>query len=353
MPELILNHIRDAKGQPIVLNEMEVHFAEHTQREFNAKFKDINNSLGFELPITTLTGIFKKVSEQKFATIAPADYMPLRVGENSWSTSILTYRSYSIAGSFETGNLNVGANNSKLATADTGVDGVTVKVMNWGVENSWNVMELMTAARSGNWDLVTSKEYARKKMWDLGIQKTAFLGLADNSDFLGLFTQQDVNSNTAAITTYIKDMTATQFQTMLGSLLGAYQINCNYTAYPTHFIMPAVDFNGCANAVDENFGLRSRLERMEEALKRVTMNPNFQILPNFYADQANNIDTINLNRYTLLNYDETSVRMDIPVDYTSTLQNTINGFNFNNVGYGQYTGARAYRPLEMLYFDWS
>lgn len=353
MPELILNHIKDMKGQPIILNETEVHFAEQTQREFNAKFSNINNSLGFELPITTLTGIFKKVSEQKFATIAPADYLPLRVGENSWSTNILTYRSYSIAGSFETGNLNVGANNSKLATADTGVDGVTVKVMNWGVENFWNVMELMTAARSGNWDLVTSKEHARKKMWDLGIQKTAFLGLADNSDFLGLFTQPDVNSNTALITTNIHSMTASQFQAMLGGLLTAYQINCNYTAYPTHFIIPASDFNGLANTVDETFPLKSRLERIKESFKEITMNSNFKVMPNFYADQANNTDTINLNRYTLLNYEETSVRMDIPVDYTSTLQNTINGFNFNNVGYGQYTGAKAYRPLEMLYFDWS
>lgn len=45
--------------------------------------------------------------------------------------------------------------------------------------------------------------------------------------------------------------------------------------------------------------------------------------------------------------------MDIPVDYTNTMQNTLNGFSFQNVGYGQYSGAVAYRPLETLYFDWN
>ena len=48
-----------------------------------------------------------------------------------------------------------------------------------------------------------------------------------------------------------------------------------------------------------------------------------------------------------------SVRIDVPVDYTATLANSINTFQFNNVGYGQYTGAKAYRPREMLYFDWA
>jgi hypothetical protein len=61
---------------------------------------------------------------------------------------------------------------------------------------------------------------------------------------------------------------------------------------------------------------------------------------------------LNKNRYTLLSYDEDSLRMDIPVDYTNTLQNTVNGFNFQSAAYGQFTGLKAYRPKEMLYFDW-
>jgi hypothetical protein len=73
-----------------------------------------------------------------------------------------------------------------------------------------------------------------------------------------------------------------------------------------------------------------------------------------YANKSRNasITGLNKNRYTLLNFNEQSIRMDIPVQYTSTLMNTINGFNFQNVGYGQFTGVQTYRPLETLYFDW-
>jgi hypothetical protein len=54
--------------------------------------------------------------------------------------------------------------------------------------------------------------------------------------------------------------------------------------------------------------------------------------------------------YTLLNYDEEALRMDIPVDYTNTLANSLDNFNFQNVAYGQFTGVVAYRPLEIFQF---
>ena len=80
----------------------------------------------------------------------------------------------------------------------------------------------------------------------------------------------------------------------------------------------------------------------------LTMNKSFKILPLAYANKeiqgAKNI-------YTLLNYDEDSVRMDIPVQYNNTLANSVDNFRFQNVGYGQFTGVKAYRPAEMLYFS--
>ena len=44
--------------------------------------------------------------------------------------------------------------------------------------------------------------------------------------------------------------------------------------------------------------------------------------------------------------------MDIPLDYTNTLANSIDNFAFQNAGYGQLTGCLSYRPLEMLYFQY-
>ena len=79
--------ILNSMGKPIVLNRDEKRNANHTQQY-------IKNALGYDLDITTLTAIMKKITEQKFFEIAPADYLPIRVGENKWSEEITTYRSF-------------------------------------------------------------------------------------------------------------------------------------------------------------------------------------------------------------------------------------------------------------------
>lgn len=342
-----LPEILNSKGQPIVLNDHELYQAEKCQRE-------IFNSLGYEIPITTLTGISKRISEQKFFTVPPADYMPVRVGENAWTSQILTYRDYSVGGPFEDGVINTAESDSRLSEVGAGIDSVSVPVINWGKIARWTVPQLEEAARAGNWDIVASKERARKKNWDLGIQEVSFLGLNGNTAVKGLLTQNNVNSNTDILNGYIKDLDSTDFQAFVADIMGVYRINCNFTAYPTHFIIPETDYNGLASAVDEKFNLKSRLLRLQEVFKELTNNANFKIKPLAYANQANNASRgLNLNRYTLLNYDEDSVRMDIPVDYTNTMQNTTNGFQFENVGYGQFTGVQTYRELEMLYLDWN
>lgn len=344
MPPQILN----SKGEKVLLNAQEQRMADYNQQ--------IINSLGFDIDVTTLTTIVKRIVDQKFFEIAPAEYMPIRVGEGSWSSQLLTYRSFNIADDFETGVVNTASSNGRLADADAAVDSVPVKVINWAKSIGWTLFDLQQALKAGNWDMIAAKEKARKKNWDLGIQKMAFLGSANDSTVKGLLTQSDVTSNTALITEYIYGMTAAEFNTFCAGLYQAFRSNCNYSARPTHFIIPEIDFNGLATFPDATYPLKTKLQLLEEAMKTLTQNPNFKILPLSYADQTNNVGlvaTLGKNRYTLLNYDEDSVRMDIPVDYTATMANSINGFQFNNVGYGQFTGAKAYRPKEVLYFDWA
>ena len=339
--------VLNSKGKPILLNTMEKKQAQyHTQ---------LLNNLGYQIDITTLTAIVKRVVEQKFFQIPIADYVPVRVGEGAWSTEMTTYRDFALGGDFETGIINTAANKSRLAEADSGVDSVTVPVMNWAKEINWTIFDLAHASKSGNWDLVTSKERSRKKNWDLGVQKIAFLGAEGNAGVRGLLTQLDVNSNTTLITKYISLMTDSEFEALLAGLLEAYRFNVARTAMPSLFIIPEADYNGLAVSTSETFPLVSKLERLQKAFSMMTMNPNFKIMPLAYADQATNADTQvdGKNRYTLLNYDEDTVRMDIPVDYTNTMQNTTNGAQFTNVGYGQFTGVKAYRPKEILYFDWA
>lgn len=343
--------VLDSKGQPVVLTTQEVARCNALQAQFRRD--ELHNALGFEINITTLTAISKSVIKQKFFEIPPAEYMPIRVGDNAWSTEITTYLDYQLAGDFETGIINTGANNSRLAEADAGVGSVTNPVINWAKGASWSMFDLKFAAKSGNWDLVTAKERSRKRNWDLGIQKIAFLGSNSNPQVMGLLTQSGVNSNTALITGYINALSPTGFATFVQGLINAFRVNCNHTAYPTHFVMPEADYNGLATPVNPAYPNISMLDYLLQAFKTITMNPNFKILPCAYADEAQNaaITGLNKNRYSLYRYDEDSYRMDIPVDYSNTLQNTINGFQFQNVGYGQFTGGLAYRPLEMLYFD--
>jgi hypothetical protein len=145
-------------------------------------------------------------------------------------------------------------------------------------------------------------------------------------------------------------MNAAQFQAFVAGLISLYRANANFTMMPDRFYIPEQDFTGLGAAVDETFGLKSRLQRLLEAFQSVTMNPDFKILPLVYSSQTNN--NLGKNRYVLTRYDEENIRMDIPVDYTTTVQGTINGFQYTNVGYGQFTGVQFRRPRATLYLDY-
>ncbi len=348
--------ILNAAGKPIGLTRRELAHAEWTQRQVNDRF---SNDLGYEVSITTLTTLVKKISEQKFFEVAPADYLPVRVGEGTWSSNLTTYRSFDIAADFSEGVINTGGQNSRLAVADTGVDALNIKVFNWAKAIGWSIFDLEQAAKSGNWDIVSSKEKARKRNWDLGIQKVAFLGLDGQNGAsgacLGLLNQSGVTVNTAIITKAISTMTPDELKTFQQAIVNAYRANCNRTAWPTHFIIPESDYLGLASQASADFPIKSTLQLLEEAFQTTCQNKSFKILPLSYADSAYHEDVTGIDGkqvYTLLNYEEESVRMDIPLDYTNTLANSIDNFSFQNAGYGQFTGVLTYRPLEMLYFTY-
>jgi hypothetical protein len=335
--------ILNSKGEPILLNAREQKIANSIQNQ-------VTNALGYEINITTLTTIIKKVTEQKFFEIAPADYIPVRVGEGAWSSNLVTYRSFQMADDFATGVMNTGGGNARLAQADAGVDSLSIKVTNWAKSVGWSLFDLELAAKSGNWDLVTAKEKSRKRNWDLGIQKVAFLGLAGDSAVQGLLNQSGITMNTSVITQSIHTMTTAQLKTFTGAIIEAYRTNCARTAWPTHFIVPESEYNGLAATVSPDFPIKSILQLLEEMFQTMTRNKSFKILPLAYADGA--YSGYGWQQYVLLNYEEESIRMDIPVDYTNTLANSIDNFSFQNVGYGQFTGCLAYRPLELMYFKY-
>lgn len=338
--------ILNSQGQPIQLNDMEKFHNNWMKKQIDERF---GNALGAEIDITSLTTIMKKISEQKFFEVAPADYLPIRVGEGAWSSTLTTYRSYSTGDDFATGILNTGGSDARLAATNTAVDSLTVKVKDWAKTIGWSIFDLQKASKSGNWDLITSLEEGRKRNWDLGIQSIAFLGMPGDASVLGLMTQVGVTTNLTRITAPISSLNEAGLKVFVANLLNDYRVNCARTAWPTHFVIPESDFIGLASQASATFPMKTVMELLLEAFKLITKK-DFQILPLAYNDAAYNPAGKQL--YALYNYDEKSIRMDLPVDYTNTLANSLNNFSFQNVGYGQFTGALAYRPAEMLYFQY-
>ncbi len=82
----------------------------------------------------------------------------------------------------------------------------------------------------------------------------------------------------------------------------------------------------------------------------VCRNSKFKILPLAYGDAAYN--SLGVQKYVLLNYNDQTLNINIPLMYTNTLANSLDNFSFQNAGYGQFTGVQTLRPLEVLYFQY-
>ena len=344
-------------GKPIILDAPTQRKIDKMQRSMNEfhEWNSVQNAIGMDVAITTMTTIVRKVSEQKFRTIYKPmpDYFPILVGNGAWSDVLLTYRDYSIGDAFETGITNMSQNNSRIPQVDSGVDTIPQAVYTWNKGIGWTIPQLEMAAKAGNWDRVASLQRSLKKNWDLGIEKIGFVGAnqlnGNSGKVYGLLNQPGVTVNSTVITALISSLDATGLANLVANMVQAYQANNNYTAYPTHFIIPQDDWNGMAKQSSPTFPIATQIKVLTDAFKDVC--PNFQaILPTYYAQPANSFGVLSKHTYTLLNYDDESVKMDIPVPFTSTVPNSLNNYQIQSVSYGQFTGVVVPRPAEMLYF---
>ncbi len=311
------------------------------------------STLGYQIALDTLTYIRKRVVEQKFYQVAPAKYIPMLVGEGAFSQSILTNLQVSSSGDFEEGIINQGLANDRIASANAGVFSITVPVINWAKSIGYSLIEIQQALAAMNWDYISNLEKSRKTNYDLGIQLIAFLGSLSTPNVYGLYTQPDVNINTSLIGSNISDMSPTDFFTFVGGVVEAYRVNCNRTAYPDTFVIPESDWNGLAEAVSPTYPNVMKIEWLQKAFDQICMQK-VNIMPSAYGEATQNASRgVNKQRYALYRKDEDTIRMDLPVYYTPTAPNTNNNFQFQNVAYAQFSGVRAYRPLEVLYFDHS
>lgn len=310
------------------------------------------NSAGYRYIIDTLTYIRESIVEQKFYEIAIADFFPVDIGEGAWMEDIVQNVVFKTGGSFFQGDIDTQEYTGRMASVGAGIDKLSMPTKGWGKNTGWTIVEIAKAAAANKWDVVEAKLGTLKKDWDLGIQEVGILGHPDGT-LSGLLNDAEVNINTTLITTPVSSMTPTQFTAFVKGALSAYFTNSKFTTgNPNVFVMPTNDYLGLGVPYDDGFPNVSRLDYLLNLFRQMTANPSFEILPLAYAQSENNSGAgIGKNRYVLYKNDPETLKMTIPVDFTMLEAKTVNGFNWEQVGYGQYSGVMVNRKLEVLYFD--
>jgi len=325
-----------------------------------------NDQGGYQETIDTLTQIYREVSTQTFYTLGGkkvSDFIPLVIGQGAFSQSLLTFKTGSTSNQFKQAIFRSGTNSS-IPKGNTAIKGITQAIFNFAEGLDYSLFEMKQAALFGNFDVIAAKEKSRKAMYDQGLQQAAFVGMPEfGNEFMGL-----INQNLAAYDEYvpvdtgilldtpISLMNEVDINNLVGTWILQYYKNTNYTTKPTDLVMPTSDYFGLDKYITPAFPLENSSRRtiLEKAFKAQTGNANFMIHESIYnqADQANEFDTgLTKDRYVLYNKNSDSLKMLLPVPYTVTLANTVNGYNWENVAYGQISGVQATRPLELQYFD--
>lgn len=297
--------------------------------------------------ITQISYISDQVIKQKFYEIPVADYMRVVVGEGSWSDQILFNLELSSGGDFETGFINQGQSNGQLAKVEAGLDSISVPTITYAKKISWSIPEVSQALLAGRWDVVEAKARALAKNWQLGVQKTAFLGIKGNPLMTGLLNNPKVTNNTTIITKPLSSMTTEEFNDFVSKILGEYNQNSQSSELPNRFIIPQSDYLGLGKAYSD-LNSTPRIQILEDGFKKM-IGDDFKILRLVYGDKQYN--NLGVNRYVLYRDDIETLRMDIPVDFTFSEANTSDGFYTDQVGYGQLTATNIFRPQEVEYFS--
>ena len=312
--------------------------------------QNLLNDMGYgDIDITLLTQIEREVSQQKFYTVNPEDFVPFDNTQGGWADYITVLRSYSnIDGNLADWERGVDADNARRGQDGVSLDSVSLKIHNLNKMISYSLFEIRQSQETGRWNIVTEKERARKRDYDLSVQRGVLLGDADHK---GLLNQAGVTVNTTVLTKKLSTMTSVEFRAFLGSVFGDFYTQTGRTALPDTLAIAPSDFLGLGVAVDEQYPLvQSMLKRMEEVFKEVTGNPNAKIVPLAYCEPEFHSGSY---KYVLYRRDFDTLRVYRPFDYNVVQGASIDGMNYQNTAYARISDVFVNRPAEMMYMTFS
>lgn len=314
---------------------------------------------GYDYAIRTTTFLAAKTVMQLFYEVdgGLGAFIPIVEGEGAYLEDMRINRQFMLGNSFELARVSTMTGHARIGGVGIANIPITIKYTMFAEGFQYNEMELQKSLRSLNWDLVGGGMTALKKFFDQGVQKVAFLGLADDqTNTPGFLTMPGVTSNTTRITANISGLSATDFQTFVAGVLADYRSNCAETTWPDTFVMPMSDYVGMASAASTTAVLGSKLSYLLQAFKEITMNNSFRILPLAYSNAARNAGYVSANgknRYVLYKNDVDTLRMEHPVPFTLSPSVRVGALNFETAAVQQISGTVPIKPAEILYYDWS
>ena len=299
--------------------------------------------------VDTLTTIQEKVLETKYYTtpFPLTDYVKMDVGRGAYGTSIFQFVTAYTGATFEQSIVNpasTGVHNN--ATSDIRIDGISIKNNFFRNDYSISNEELrMAAAGRVSFDIVEQKEKARKQMWDLGIQKSHFLGIGDNK---GLLNQTGVTVNTSLLPTGLALLSVAEIKNFAANAISTYYNQTKGTYFPNRWCMPSDAYMQLGVPYGNTFGMPTLLEVFENAFKKAGAPADFKIVHTIYA---NNAATTTYGRHVLYNNDEENIIRYIPKAYTPHPLFPLGSLDMISQSEGQFTGVQVKKPETVLYID--
>lgn len=313
----------------------------------NALF-DVPNS-GVIQTVDTLTTIMDKSIKAKYYTtpFPLNDYVKMDVGRGAYGTSIFQFATAYTGSTFAECIVNpasTGIHNN--ATSDIRIDGISIKNNFFRNDYSVSNEELrMAAAGRVSFDIVETKEEGRKKLWDLGIQESHFLGIGDNK---GLLNQSGVTVNTSLLPAKPAALTVAQIKAFAGSAIATYYAQTNGTYFPNRWLMPTASYMGLGVPYGDTFGMPTLKTVLENAFKEAGAPDDFKIVHTIYANTAS---AGGRGRHVLYNNDVDNIVRYIPKPYTPHPLFPLGSLDMISQAEGQFTGVQVKKPETVLYID--
>ena len=300
--------------------------------------------------IDTLTTIYEDVLEAKYYTtpFPLTDYVKMDVGRGAYGTNIFQYVTAYTGSTFEQGIINpasTGIHND--ATSDIRIDGITIKNNFWRNDYSVSNEELrMAAAGRVPFDVIGEKEKARKKMYDLGIQKSHFFGTNGTK---GLLNLSGVTINTSLLPKSPAAMTVAQIKNFAATAISTYYNQTNGCYFPNRWLMPSDAYMELGVPYGDTFGMPTLLEVLTNAFKQAGAPDDFKIVHTIYANKADSTGL--LGRHVLYNNDVDNIVRYIPKPYTPHPLFPQGSLDMISQAEAQFTGVQVKKPETVLYMD--